>query len=200
MTAPSALVLACETCGEVTHRVLKGRLTVATGTVFEGTVKCTGCGRIRKVVVRESTPVDVPLVVSWREESTRTTVPLGPDEVLSVGDRLDLPDGSVKVTSLEVADRRVERAQAKDVTTIWAVRFDRVRIKVSVNMGPRTVAREIEAAPDEEFYVGDLVDVGPRQAVIHRIRTATRTLRRGGTRAEDIVRIYGRVVRERRSR
>ena len=43
MAAPSALVLKCETCGEMPHRVLRGKIAGKDEIVFEGTVKCTKC-------------------------------------------------------------------------------------------------------------------------------------------------------------
>ena len=94
----------------------------------------------------------------------------------------------------------MEQSLASDIDTIWAKRGDKVWVSFSVNMGNRTVARRVLAAPDEEFVVGDIVDLGRDRVVVHRIRIAHRTLREGSVPAEDIVRAYGRVVRERTSR
>src|SRR3989304_2236851 len=90
--------------------------------------------------------------------------------------------------------------EAAGVDTIWAKRADKVWVAFSVNMGNRTVARRALAAPDEEFEVGDIVDLGKERALGHRIRVAHRTLSFGSATADDIVRVYGRVVRERTSR
>jgi len=68
-----------------------------------------------------------------------------------------------------------------------------------VNMGNRTVPHDVLASPDEEFEVGDIVDLGKERALVHRIRTAHRTLDHGSVTADEIVRVYGRVVRERTS-
>jgi len=73
-------------------------------------------------------------------------------------------------------------------------------VKFSVNKGNRTVPHEVLAAPDEEFAVGEIVDLGRDRAVVHHIRTSQRTVHQGGVRADEIVRMYGRVVRERTSR
>ena len=43
-------------------------------------------------------------------------------------------------------------------------------------------------------------DLGKARAVVHHIRTEHRTVHEGRVRAEEIVRMYGRVVRERTSR
>ena len=199
MAAPSALVLVCEECGEVPHRVLSGRVTGKDALVFQGTVKCSSCGRVTSVTYREDRPLAVPVVLSDRQLSERRTIEFAPEEVVAVGDRLDHEGHRIEVTSIEVGERRVEYAAAKDVRTLWAKRMDRVVVKFSVNKGNRTVPHEFEAAPDEEFEIGDIVDLGRERAVIHKMHVGTTTMRRGTAKAEDIVRMYGKVVRERTS-
>jgi uncharacterized Zn finger protein len=200
MAAPSALVLRCETCGEVPHRVLRGKLGGKADVVFEGVVKCSQCGSVRSVVSREPRPVEVPVIVSWLGASERASLEFGPGELVRVGEPLEMGDARIEVTAIESRGARVASAPASEVSTIWAKRIDRVRVKFSVNKGNRTVALDLVAAPDEEFEVGEIVDLGKNRALIHHIRTRHRTLREGIVRADEIVRMYGRVVRERTSR
>ena len=197
MAAPSALLLPCEECGEVPHRVLSGRVTGRDALVFQGTVKCSSCGRIRSVSYREARPLRVPVIVSTGEESERTEIELAPDEIVAVGDRLDHEGHTLRVTAIEVGERRVTQSAGKDVRALWARQIDRVRVKFAVNKGNRTVSHELDAAPDEEFEVGDVVDLGRERALVHRIVVKGATLRRGSARAEEIVRMYGKLVRER---
>jgi len=200
MVAPSALVLTCEECGEEgPHRVLSGRLAGKDALVFQGTVKCGACGAVRSVTVREDKPVVIPAVVSVGKESERSEIEFGPEELVAVGDRVDHEGHRLEVTAIEVGERRVPAAKAGDVRTLWAKRVDRVRVPVSVNKGNRTVPLQIEAVPEEEFEVGDIVDLGRERALIHRIVIPGKTLHRGSARAEEIVRMYGKVVRERTS-
>ena len=200
MAAPSALVLHCETCGDVPHRVLRGKVAGKDEIVFEGVVKCSKCGTVRNVVSREPRPIQVPLIVSFLEASERTRLEFSPEEPIELGQELELGDTRLEVTAIEVKGRRMEAALAKEVSTVWAKRTDRVRVKFSVNKGNRTVPHEVLAAPDEEFEVGEIVDLGRDRAVVHHIRTHYRTIREGRVRADEIVRMYGRVVRERTSR
>jgi len=199
MAAPSALILECEECGEVPHRVLSGRVGGSDSVVFQGTVKCSSCGRVRSVTVREDRPLPVPIIVSDGTESVRGTIEFGPDELVQVGERLDFEGHHIEVTAIESEERRVPASKARNVRTVWAKRVDRVRLKISVNKGNRTVTHVLDAAPDEEFEIGDIVDLGRERAVIHRIQAGGRALRRGSVAAEDIVRIYGKIVRERTS-
>ena len=199
MATPSAIVLACEECGEVPHRVLSGRLAGKDALVFTGTVRCSSCGRVSSVTVREDRPIPVSVVVSEGDHSVRQTVEFSPDEFVSVGDRIEQDGHLLRLTAIEVGERRVLASRAGDVRTVWAKQVDRVRVKIAVNKGNRTVSHEVEAAPDEEFEVGDVVDLGRERALIHRIAVDGRTLRRGTARAEEIVRVYAKRVRERTS-
>ena len=181
------------------HRVLSGRLAGRDDLVFTGTVKCSNCGRVSTVTVREDKPIGVPTVVSVRDVSERTTIDFAPDELVQVGDRIDHDGHRLKVTAIEVGERRVPASKAQDVRGLWVKQMDKVVVKFSVNKGNRTVPHEFEAAPDEEFEIGDIVDLGRERAVIHKMHVGTTTMRRGTARAEDIVRIYGKLVRERTS-
>jgi len=184
----------------VPHRVLRGKIGGKDEIVFEGVVRCSKCDTVSNIVTREPKPITVPLVVSWLERSEKTSLEFSPDEDVSVGEELDLGDTRIVITAIEAEGRRVDAAKAKAIATLWAKRIDQVRVKFSVNKGNRTVPHEVVAAPDEEFEVGEIVDLGRDRAVVHHIRTRHRTMREGRVRADEIVRMYGRVVRERTSR
>jgi len=184
----------------VPHRVLRGKIGGKDEIVFEGVVRCSKCDAISNVVTREPKPIAVPLVLSWLDRSEKTSLEFSPDEDVTLGEELDLGDTRISITAIESKGRRVGAEKAKSIDTVWAKRIDQVRVKFSVNKGNRTVPHEVLAAADEEFEIGEIVDLGRDRAVVHHIRTERRTLRQGRVRADEIVRMYGRVVRERTSR
>ena len=201
MAAPSALVLKCTNCGEIApHRVLRGKIGGKDEIVFEGVVRCSKCDAVSNIVTREPKPISVPLILSWLDRSEKTSLEFSPEEDVRVGQELDLGDVRLEITAIESGGRRVKGTKAKAAETIWAKRVDQVRVKFSVNKGNRTVPHEVLASADEEFEIGEIVDLGKDRAVVHHIRTPQRTLREGRVRADEIVRMYGRVVRERTSR
>lgn len=201
MAAPSALVLKCTNCGEIApHRVLRGKIGGKDEIVFEGVVRCSKCDAVSNIVTREPKPISVPLILSWLDRSEKTSLEFSPEEDVRVGQELDLGDIRLEITAIEAGGRRVKGAKAKAAETVWAKRVDQVRVKFSVNKGNRTVPHEVLASADEEFEIGEIVDLGKDRAVVHHIRTPLRTLRQGRVRADEIVRMYGRVVRERTSR
>jgi uncharacterized Zn finger protein len=197
MTTPTSVMVECPTCKEETlHEVLAGRVTGRNASVLDSTVKCRACGQIHHAVMKGEKPVSVPVVISWLTESERTSIILGPDEVVSVDDEIMCGEIPVLVTSIESNGARVELSKASAIETIWGKRFDKVKISFSVNHHGRTYSEHLIVSPDEEFFIGDLVEIGKRDVVIHTIKTQSKTLKRGSAFAREIVRVYANIVRK----
>jgi len=195
MNLPNAIYVECPDCGEDTlHEVLKGRLG-KDGDTFEGTLRCQECGRVHSAVVREAKTIKVPVIVSDQGESRKAELELPEDEEIRVEDELLLDDMPIIVSSLEKGEARVTKALAKDIKAIWAKRFDRVHVKISINDVHKTIPTEITALPEEEFFVGDLMSIGRHNVVITQIKTKDAMARRGSVLARDIVRIYAKKAR-----
>jgi uncharacterized Zn finger protein len=195
MSIPNSLYLECPTCGEKTlHEVLRGKMSRAKDTM-ETTVKCQVCGTVQTTVVREPKTIHLPVVLSDMDKSRKMQLELAVDELVSLDDEMFIDDTNVIVTGIEQNGKRVTHAPAGEVQTIWVKRFDKVRVKISVNKTSKTLAAEVFALPDEEFYVGDTLQVGRDNVVIHNIKTTTGTVREGGVAARDIVRIYAKCMR-----
>jgi uncharacterized Zn finger protein len=187
----------CPTCKEETlHEVLAGRVSGKNASVLDSTVKCRACGQVHHAVMKGEKPVSVPVIVSWLTESTRTSIVLGPDEVVSVDDEIMCGELPVLVTSIESKGARVELAKAGEIETIWGKRFDKVKVPFSINHHGKTYSEHLIVSPDEEFFIGDLVEVGKRDVVIHTIKIESRSLRKGSALAREIVRVYANIVRK----
>ena len=182
----------CENCGEVLHRVIKGKLSGKRDIVFQGVVKCQTCGRISDVTIRESKPVNIPVIVSWMGESRRIAAEIGPDVLLSVGEQLALAPGKADITAIESEGRRVMESYARHIETIWAKRADMVRVKVTLLKYGRGQSKEMFVAPEREFCIGDPIEIGRDKAVVQQIKLSQRTLRRGCAPASQIRRMYAR--------
>lgn len=195
MAIPNSIYLDCPSCGEKTlHEVLKGRLSKGRDTL-ETTVKCQQCGHVQNAVVHEPRPVKVPIIVSDMGKSKRSEVEFGEDELVELDQELFVDDGNIVITAIEKGERRVPRAMAGEVSAIWAKKFDKVRVKISVNKNTKTLAAELFALPEEEFFVGDLMTIGREEVVIHNIKTKDGAVHSGGVAARDIVRIYAKSAR-----
>ena len=198
MTTPASVVAECPVCKEETlHQVLSGKISGRDAKVLDSTVKCRTCGQVHHVVLKSEKPVSVPIVVSWLRESTRSSVSLGSNEVLSVDDEMMCGDLPVMVTSIESkAGARVDFCKAREISTIWAKRFDKVKVPFSINHHGRTYPEQLVVSPDEEFFIGDMMRVGKKDVVVHTIKTRTKTVRKGAVAARDVVRVYANIVRK----
>ena len=197
MTTPASISVECPMCKEETlHEVLSGKMGGKAQAVMDSTVKCRQCGHVHHVVMKCEKPVEIPVIISWLTESKRSSISLGPDEVLCVEDEIMCGDEPVLITSIEAKGARPGKANARDIQTIWGKKFEKVRVPFSINYAGKSHPEHVMALPDEEFFVGDMIAFGNREVVIHTIKTAGRVLRTGGAPARDIVRVYGNIVRK----
>lgn len=200
MSRGSLIYHFCETCQEETpHKILSGRFDGNLDSGFDGTIQCQNCTTIHHVQIPVEKPVKVNLVISYRGESLTGELELSPNEEVRTGDEFYHGDHNLLVTSIESRNKRKHRALGKEIDTLWTKVFDTVDLKVSVVKGSNTHSETIEAAPDEEFSVGDILDFGRSRVLVSKIRDSDRTIYREGNpiQARSIKRIYTKPIKER---
>jgi len=196
MKPPREVVVECPMCNEETaHEILGGRVVGKKQLVLKSSVRCCECGHVHAVELAEEMPIEVPIVVSWMEESSKSRITLNPSEEVKVDDELYFNDHRILITSIEVAGVRKTRAKAKDVSNIWAKQFDKIWIKISLDRHGKVYSKDILAVPEEEFIIGDVIDIEGTNAAITSIRIGTHTIHRGSAIARDIVRVYSKAIR-----
>jgi len=141
--------------------------------------------------------VHVRVIVSKGERSVHVRALLS--GTIWTGDELLIDDEAtgeaypVKVTSIEVRDKRVDSAAAEDIKTVWARAIDEVTVKIAVSHRQTTESIEMRVPGDNEFTVGEKVKVNNREFKIIRIkiRDGGFKSRRGSiVAAKNIRRIY----------
>jgi uncharacterized Zn finger protein len=196
VNAPGSIYIECPVCGEETlHRVIKGRVSEKNGAIsFEGVVKCSVCGNVHNASIKEDKKVKVRAIISEGEESKKTFIELYPNDMVMVDDEFMVEGMRVKIRAIETEEKRVESAPVHEIKTIWLKRYDKLKVKFSINKKDRTVSKSILASPDEEFYIGDSLKIDRDYVVIHRIKAEWGIVRKGGVQARDIVRVYGKKI------
>jgi uncharacterized Zn finger protein len=193
---PETITAYCDACGgETLHEVM--RVVSGGKRGMHVTARCSECGLVHQVEMSFERVKEIPIVVSWMgtSENDRMVAPLG--ERLRVGDEIYLDDDRLLITGIEADDgRMVKEAEVERIKTLFTKRYDRVRVKVSINRGSRTTSRNIFVAPEEEFEVGEVLEVDGIKAVIHRMKLEEHFITRGAAPARKIVRIYAKEVRE----
>ena len=177
---------------------MKGRLGKHKQLTLDCTIKCTKCDFVHQTTIIEQKEIAVPIIISDQAESIRRSISLHPDEELRLDQELILEEHNVVIKSLEVDGKRVSNATVKDVTTIWSKTVDpygKVQLKISVHKGPNTLSYKLDALPDEEFFIGDILRLGRNNIAIYKIKTHSRVIKYDSAIARDIVRIYGRAIR-----
>jgi uncharacterized Zn finger protein len=196
MELPAALYIECPSCGEETlHRVIKGKTGGKGNVVVEALVKCSKCGYKYTSTVRAKRILSIPLIISEDQASKKSEIELKESETVKVGNEYIIDRDTIKITAIETESGRVKSSIAEEITTLWAKKYNRLKIKVSVNKGSRTLNRTIWAVPDEEFFVGDVMRIKGLDFVIHRIKTKDKNLKIGSAEAREIIRLYGKIVR-----
>ncbi len=156
--------VACPSCSpdiEAVHEVL----TTGGG---QATVRCTECGHTHKRDLATPTEFERPVVVSQDGESFTATADVPEGEQLAVGEEFLLDAEAaimtVRITSLEVGESRVEEATAADVDTIWTRAVGNVTVDATVHprrgAGDETRSETFQLPGDYEFVVGETDDLG----------------------------------------
>ena len=101
----------------------------------------------------------IKAIVSKEGKSMVCAIELAEDEECSVDDHLVAECGDdafgVEVTSIEAGEKRVDRAKAADITTLWTRTIEQVVVKISVHDGRKTVPVYMECDGEQPFVVGE---------------------------------------------
>jgi len=192
---PDEIYFECPDCDDVTiHDVLKGKMGKSS---MDSTIKCQDCGLIRTTTVQFPKQLEVKVIISNGSESYASTVTLEDDDLLKVGDEFHMDAGNlVRISALELSQgRRVRSSRATEIVTIWAIEFDMIDVKVSINDDRKTYSKVVPSSPDDEFTVGNILSFDDMDCLIHSIKVPGRMVRRGSAEARNITRIYGKYRR-----
>jgi uncharacterized Zn finger protein len=195
---PASIRARCDECGEALHRVLKGRDRGGSTSLV---LKCSGCGRVSSVQACTAPERKLPIIISWLSESERAEISLDSTETVAVGDEFVVNDLNVIITGIESRGRRPRKCRVPEIDTLWAKRFDRVRVKVSLRLTRgRNRSADFLASPDDIFTVGDTIDVDGQEICIYSIKKYGRPIREGSAKAVDITRVYAEKPEHKRKR
>jgi uncharacterized Zn finger protein len=188
---PDEIYFECPDCDDITtHDVLKGRMGKNS---LDATIKCQDCGLIRTTTIQFPKEIEVKVVISDGAESVSTSMVLEDDDLLKVGDEFHTDEGNlVKISAIELPQgKRVKTARATEITTVWAINFETIDVKVSINDDRKTYSKSVPSSPDDEFTIGTILSFDDMDCMVHSIKIQGRMLRRGSAEARNITRVYG---------
>jgi uncharacterized Zn finger protein len=162
-------------------------------------VRCTTCGHHARIPKdREPQALMIKTIVSREGTSRVCGIELAPEDECSVEDHLVAECGDdafgVEVTSIECGDKRVNRAKAPEITTIWTRAIEQVVVKISIHDGRKTIPVYMECDGEQAFVVNEMyVASGKRFRISHLKLRDGPLMRKEGWKAvaHRIKRIYG---------
>jgi uncharacterized Zn finger protein len=187
----------CPACGSNSIQVLKSKKEDSKSKeITKLLLKCEECDNIFREVVSAEKPVNYRVIISEHEQSRKDFVKIYPDEKLSVGDILEVGDGTVEITSLEnIRGGRTSKALASEISTIWGFSRDMPsRIGFSIDYNGRIVSKKVEVDREFSFTIGDVIKIEDHVFNIKSLKTLERKMRKGSARAAVIKRVYGKPI------
>lgn len=162
-------------------------------------VRCIQCGTVHHIPLEEKPgQISIKTIVSAGEASRICRIELSSNEECALGDHLVAECGEdctgVEITGIEVGPRRVPRARAPEISTLWTRVIESVVVKISVHKGWETIPLLLECDGEQPFVVGEVHTVGRKKFRITHIKLRDGALlRKEGwkTVAQKIRRIYG---------
>ncbi len=178
-------IFVCPECGSENVEVIRERGR-------ELTLRCNDCDHVWHVTLPKL--IKVPLIVSKHEVSFKTFAELPAGEEIEIGDIVETEDDEVRVTGIELeGEKRATKAKVEEVKTLWgeSLTYPKV-IKVSIyTSGGVTQSFRAKVPRNEEFAVGEVIEVGGYTFRIERIRTERGAIKHGSAVADEINTIMG---------
>jgi uncharacterized Zn finger protein len=160
----------CPVCGDETeHEVVSDGRNLL--------VRCTVCGghqRMAKEKEQEEQPLAVKAIVSREGQSIVCSIELAANDQCHVGDHLVAECGEeafgVEVTAIESGEKRVQRAKAPAIDTLWTRAIEQVIVKISIHDGRKTIPLYMECDGELPFVVGEVIAVDKKRVRISHIK------------------------------
>ena len=182
----------CPACGEETeHEVVAESRDLL--------LRCTACGHHQRKAKDPKPQVLGGRAIVSREGTSRVcSIELAGDDMCSVEDHLVAECGDdafgVEVTAIESGEKRVKRAKATDITTLWTRAIENVVVKISIHDGWKTLPLYLECDGETPFVVGETYSAsGKKFRVTHLKLRDGPLMRKEGwkTVAHRVKRMYG---------
>ena len=184
-----ANVALCPGCGtEESHEILR---TTERGTGADHLVRCEKCSKVHTILIRPPKAIKVNFTLSEGADSYRALIEVDGDEQFTIGDEFEYDNAEWEVTRLEMGNATSsKKAAATDVNVVWAVRKDRVMVKMTFTDGEYSYSDSIICEPDREFCCGNMYTHEGQEWWIRALHTGQGRRLNGKLAARKIRRIF----------
>ena len=179
----------CSNCEDFTeHRILR---RVNKGEGEDLLIQCVDCNEVQTLHLRPGKAIKITSILSDGAESQTQSIDSDDDELISVGDVFDHDGILYRVTRIDDSDTRSKQTiVAKEISTLWAVRCDKCKVRLTMTVGEESSSKTIECSPDEVFSCGSIMEIEGVRWRIRALHTGKGRTLRGKRAAIDLRRIY----------
>lgn len=179
----------CSNCEDFTeHRILR---RVNKGEGEDLLIQCVDCNEVKTLHLRPGKAIKITSILSDGAESQTQAIESDDDELISVGDVFDHDGILYRVTRIDDSDTRSKQTMvAKEISTLWAVRCDKCKVRLTMTDGEESSSKTIECSPDEVFSCGSIMEIEGVRWRIRALHTGKGRTLRGKRPAVDLRRIY----------
>ena len=179
----------CSNCEDFTeHRILR---RVNKGEGEDLLIQCVDCNEVQTLHLRPGKAIKITSILSDGAESQTQSIESDDDELISVGDVFDHDGILYRVTRIDDSDTRSKQTMvAKEISTLWAVRCDKCKVRLTMTDGEESSSKTIECSPDEVFSCGSIMEIEGVRWRIRALHTGKGRTLRGKRPAIDLRRIY----------
>ena len=179
----------CSNCEDFTeHRILR---RVNKGEGEDLLIQCVDCNEVKTLHLRPGKAIKITSILSDGAESQTQSIESDDDELISVGDVFDHDGILYRVTRIDDSDTRSKQTMvAKEISTLWAVRCDKCKVRLTMTDGEESSSKTIECSPDRVFSCGSIMEIEGVRWRIRALHTGKGRTLRGKRPAVDLRRIY----------
>ena len=111
--------------------------------------------------------------------------------MLAIGEVFEWDSAQWEITRIDGGGSRPRKSlPATEIVAAWAVRRDRVTVRITMTEGEESSSGILECDPEQEFSCGTVIEVEGKRWRIRALHTGKGRTLRGKRAASDLRRIY----------
>jgi len=188
-SSDTSCVATCPSCSkEQEHEIVHKR---EVGLGLDVKVQCSICSLVHKVHIRPNKSVKIQFLLSEGANSMNETIEVDDDEIFRVGDIFEHGDKLWRINTLESTQKKfMRKALPERIGRITAIRYDEVRVKVTMTEGDISTPSLIICEPERIFSTGSIIEHEGEKWRVRSINTSNGSTLRGKFEAFKIKRMY----------
>ncbi|MBJ99845.1 MAG: hypothetical protein CMB48_02510 [Euryarchaeota archaeon] len=179
----------CPSCeAEEEHEIVRKR---EVGSGLDVKVQCNKCSLVHKIHIRPNKGMELAFLLSEGPTSSNAKIEVDDDEMFRVGDIFEHDEKLWRINTIESTQNKFMRKSLPNrIGRITAIRFDEVRVKVTMTDGDISTPGLIICEPDRVFAAGSIIEYEGMKWRIRSINTSKGSTLRGKFDAYKIKRLY----------